>query len=191
MNHDFVPALLPVADALDRLGVAYYVGGSVASSVHGLARSTLDVDVVADLEPRHVAPFVALVGGAFYADEESISDAVGRRSSFNLIHDTGFKVDVFVARRDRYSRSSLARRIEETVAADVRSLPVATREDVVLAKLDWFRKGGEVSEQQWRDVQGVLEIQREAMDLAYLRRWAPELGVADLLEKALTQARLG
>ncbi len=65
---------------------------------------------------------------------------------------------------------------------------VASAEDTLLAKLEWYRMGGEVSERQWRDVLGALKVQAGALDLEYLHRWASELGVDDLLERALTQS---
>jgi hypothetical protein len=65
---------------------------------------------------------------------------------------------------------------------------VATAEDTLLAKLDWYRMGGEVSERQWRDVLGILEVQAGSLDLDYLRKWAKQLRVGDLLERALTQS---
>jgi hypothetical protein len=72
-----------------------------------------------------------------------------------------------------------------------RTAYVASAEDTVLTKLEWYRMGSEVSERQWRDVLGVLKVQAERLDLAYLRRWAAALGVADLLEQALSQAGQG
>ena len=60
-------------------------------------------------------------------------------------------------------------------------------EDVVLAKLEWFRLGGEVSERQWRDILGVLKTQRDSLDIAYLQHWAKALAVADLLERTLIE----
>jgi len=192
VTDELLPALLPVVRALESLSVPFYIGGSVASSVHGAVRSTMDVDLVADLEPPHAAALVAALGDGYYADEESISDAIRRRSSFNLIHyATSFKVDVFVASRDPFQRSSLARRTTDTLSSpESPALPFASKEDTVLAKLDWFRKGGGVSERQWTDVQGVLRVQRDALDLPYLRQWAAELRVADLLERALAEAGL-
>ncbi len=190
---DLLTALVPVTQALERLGVPFYIGGSVASSVHGAARSTMDADIVADLGRQHAAPLVAALGDDYYADEQSITEAIARRSSFNLIHfATSFKIDVFVAKHDPYQRESLARRVNDTLdSPGSPSFPFASREDTVLAKLDWYRKGGEVSERQWRDVQGVMKVQREALDLVYLRRWATELGVTDLLDRALAEAGLG
>jgi len=193
VTDELLTALVPVAQALERLNVPFYIGGSVASSVHGAARSTLDVDIVADLLPPHAAQLVAALGDEYYADEQSIADAIARRSSFNLIHNaTSFKVDVFVATRDPFQRSSLSRRVTDTLASSGSpEFPFASMEDTVLAKLDWYRKGGGVSERQWTDVQGVLQTQRARLDLVYLRRWATELHVADLLERALAEAGLG
>jgi hypothetical protein len=63
----------------------------------------------------------------------------------------------------------------------------ATPEDVVLSKLEWYDAGGRVSERQWGDMAGLLRIHRGALDLPYLRRWAAELRVSDLLERALAE----
>jgi len=191
---DLLAALEPVARTLERLGVAYYVGGSVASGVHGSPRSTMDADVVADLRPEHAAPLVAALGDAYYADEQSITEAIARRSSFNLIHfATAFKIDVFAAKRGAYEVESLRRRAPDTLSDSPGSptFPFCSAEDIVLAKLDWYRKGGHVSAHQWRDVLGVLRSKQTLLDLAYLRRWATDLRVDDLLARALAEAGLG
>lgn len=191
---DIEVALAPVIDVFERHGIAYAIGGSVATLVHGEFRATNDVDVVADLRPEHAAILAQELGDAYYADEESIADAIRRRSSFNLIHLASMlKVDVFVLKGHPYARESLRRSIRSPLAPTegARGFTFSSREDIVLAKLDWFRKGGEVSERQWRDVQGVMKVQREALDLVYLRRWATELGVTGLLERALAEAGLG
>ena len=65
---------------------------------------------------------------------------------------------------------------------------VATPEETLLAKLEWYRNSGEVSERQWRDVLGIMMVQGNKLDLAYLRQWAKELKVSDLLERALLDA---
>lgn len=193
MNTDLLDALGPVAAALERLGVAFYIGGSVASSVHGAPRSTMDADIVADLRAQHASPLVAALEDEYYADERAIAAAITRRSSFNLIHlATSFKIDVFVPEDDPYQRESLARRVTDTLGEPGSpSFPFATKEDTVLAKLLWFRAGGGVSERQWSDVQGVLRTQQRALDLAYLRRWGVTLNVGDLLDRALSEAQLG
>jgi len=135
---------LLVIDALERLGVPYLIGGSLASAVHGVARATLDADVVADLRPEHAAPLARALDEAFYVDVEAIRDAVRRRSSFNVIHlETMFKVDVFVSRRRPFDRAQFERRQAQVVATDPeREAYVASAEDTVLTKLEWYRQGG-------------------------------------------------
>ena len=180
---------LAVTDALESLGVPYAIGGSLASAVHGVMRATMDADVVADLQLRHVEPLLQALGGAFYIDSEMVRDAIRRRASFNVIHfETLFKVDVFVMRSRAFDRSQLARRRQILLGdSPERYAFVTSAEDIVLAKLEWFRLGGEMADRQWRDVLGVLRVQEERIDRDYLRRMAAGLGVTDLLEKALDE----
>jgi hypothetical protein len=77
---------LLVTHALEQIGVPYAVGGSLASSVHGIMRSTLDVDIVADMKLEHMQPLIAALSKEFYADDEMMKDAIEQHSSFNLIH---------------------------------------------------------------------------------------------------------
>ena len=175
-----------VVDVLDDLGVPYAIGSSLASAVHGVMRATMDADLVADMRPEHAAPLVHALGSAFYADLEAIQAAIHHRASFNLIHlETMFKVDMFVAKSRPFERSQLARRGLETVSSDPeRRLYIISAEDVVLAKLDWYRLGGGTSDRQWRDILGVLSVQGERLDRDYLQRMAKELKVSNLLQRA-------
>ena len=118
--------------------------------------------------------------------------AVRAHSSFNLIHlETLFKVDVFVARARPFDRAQLSRRQRIQIGEDPgRQAYVASAEDTVLAKLEGYRIGGEVSARQWRDVIGILQVQADRLDLEYVRRMAAELGVVDLLDGALQAAGL-
>ncbi len=192
MSGDRVLAALgPVVDAFARLGVPYHIGGSVATSTYGEARSTLDVDIVAPVQERDAEPLSASLRGEYYADAELIRDAIRHRSCFNLIYlPQYFKVDVFVAQDTPYARAAFARhRMAKLVGAGPgREFRFATPEDVVLHKLDWFRKGGETSERQWSDILGVLRVQAGRLDLDYMKQWAPVLAVADLLERAFADA---
>lgn len=187
---DLLVALAPVLDALRRLGVRHYVGGSIASSAHGVPRASIDADVVAELGPAHAPRFVAALRESYYVSEERVRDAVARRASFNVIHlATMVKVDVFVSKNRPFDRRAFER-VRPATAEGGGDLPVSSAEDTVLAKLEWYRRGGEASERQWTDVTGVLRTVG-ALDEAYLRHGAVELGVADLLDRALDEVQRG
>ena len=185
-----IGALQPLADALDALGVRYYLGGSIASSAHGIARASLDADIIGALEPEHVEPLVSRLLSEYYIPEGILRSAVAARSSCNFIHlATMFKIDLFVSKGRAFDRQAAARARPEAIdeSPDARRFPVASPEDTVLSKLEWFRLGGETSERQWWDIVGVLKVTPSA-DREYLRRWALALGVVELLERALAEA---
>ena len=183
-----------VVEALDELGIAYFIGGSVASSVHGIARFTRDVDFVAEVRAEHAAALAAAWRDEFYVDEDMIREAVGQQGSFNVIYlALSFKADVFVSKQDDWSRQVMARRRPAPLSADTQAPPLylSSPEDMVLQKLLWYRLGGGISDRQWNDVQGVLKVQAGALDENYLRHWAAYLNLTDLLNDALMDAGRG
>jgi hypothetical protein len=192
---DIIEAAHPVATAFDELGICYYIGGSVASSVYGFPRATQGVDLVTDLKAQHVSPLVEKLSSTYYIDKDMIFEAICGGKSFNLIHlDTMIKIDVFLTKDAPYHRSVFQRRREDTLDVEDDNAPlkffIASSEDIILNKLDWFRMRGYISEQQWRDIQGVLKVQKESLDREYLFSWAKELELTDLLEKACQEAGL-
>jgi hypothetical protein len=175
---------IDVGQHFDALGVRWHVGGSVASSILGVPRTTVDIDLVADLRAPHVTPLVTALLPAYYVDEDTVRWAVSTRRSFNAIHQaSAIKVDVFCARDDALGREELARRLMLELRG--KPVPVASAEDIILEKLVWHREAGG-SERQWRDAQGVVEVRRDLLDVAYLRRHAALLDLTDLLEALLT-----
>lgn len=182
--------LRTVVAAFDRLGMPYVLGGSIASTLHGTPRQTRDADVAVDPFPARASEFVACFGEPYYVSEEAVRRAIADRSSFNIINtETGFKVDVFVHKGRPFDRSVMGRRSPVPLPdMEGQSIQVASAEDVVLLKLEWFRLGGETSDRQWGDVLGVLRAQAGMLDEGYLDRWAKELGVSDLLGKARGEA---
>jgi len=184
-----VDVTLRVAALLDELGVRWLVGGSLASSFHGVPRSTQDVDFVAELEHQHVHPLIDAAGDAFYSDAQMITDAIDRRRSFNLLHlATNFKIDVFVPALDPLTRTEMERRQRILVREQPPArLWVASPEDIILQKLHWFRLGEEVSERQWRDALGVLQV-RTDLDRDYIDKWAQRTELTRLWERLKAEA---
>ena len=189
MLYDPIAVTAQVTSVLEELNVPYFIGGSLASTLYGMVRTTQDSDIVAKIRDEHIQPFVRALQSEFYVDEEMIADAVSHQSSFNIIHrESMFKVDIFIPHERTFVRKQFARARKEILSVDPEiQAMVSSAEDVLLAKLEWYRMGGEVSERQWRDIIGVLKVQQGALDLDYLREMARELQVNDLLERALNE----
>jgi hypothetical protein len=173
------------------LAVPYCVGGSVASSFAGVARATLDVDLVADLRLTHAESLAEALKLDYYVEVEMIREAIRRRETFNVIHlATMFKIDVFLMEETAFARENMRRRVALDVPDIGRVLYFTSPEDIVLHKLLWYTMGGGVSDRQWYDLQGVLRLQAERLDLDYMRQWAVQLGILDPLHRALEEAGL-
>lgn len=181
-----------IAQELDRLGISYFVGGSLASSLHGVPRATQDVDIVVDIETRHIVELVKAFEAEFYIDADMIRDAIQHRSSFNIIHlGTMFKADIFILNPDEASQEEMKRRKQYQVSDSPRQvLFLASAEDVILHKLYWFQLGGGVSERQWNDVLGVMRVQFETLDHYYLENAAQKRGIFELLQKAIKEIEI-
>lgn len=180
-----------LTEVFDQLGIAYFIGGSFASTIHGLPRATRDVDFIADLKAKHVASFVAALETEFYLDAKTIRSAITHQRSFNVIHlDTMFKADVFVLASSKWAQNQLRRRELKPIssAGVAHTVWTCTAEDIILQKLLWFEKGGKVSRQQWDDILGVLKVNASTLDFDYLRQWGAELGITSLLQEALSEA---
>jgi hypothetical protein len=185
-----VHVTMKVVEAFNKLEIAYLIGGSLASAVYGVVRTTLDADLVADIRVEHIQPLVDLLHDEFYIDPDMIRNAVQHSSSFNLIHlESVFKIDVFVLQSRPFDRNRMQRRVLQPLG-DLPSHQVffSTAEDMILTKLEWFRAGGETSERQWRDIVGMLNSQSDQLDLDYMQDWAISLSVDDLLQKAIAEA---
>lgn len=191
MGFEKLDVVLKVIAALDELGIPYLIGGSFASSLYGLARSTNDVDLLVAIKLEHTQALALKLAPAFYLEESAINRAVQAGRHFNIIHiERAFKVDMFVAKAGGFAEKQLERRQLRTVSnGPDHEAYFASPEDTILAKLEWYRRGNEVSDLQWRDVLNVLKIQGDKLDFEYMQHWAQELGVADLLEQALIEAK--
>ncbi len=184
---DVLAVAIDVASRLEAAEVRYVIGGSLASSVHGEPRATMDVDIVADVSQEVIGRLVAALRPDYYVDEDTARDAVRTAGTFNAVHTrAGVKVDLFVAGADEFELERLRTRIAVTASTEPhRTLWMDTAEHTLLRKLEWYRRGGEASDRQWRDVLAIVAQQRETLNRGVLARWAPVLGVSDLLARSL------
>lgn len=181
---------LRIAALLDSLEIPYVLGGSLASSLVGEPRTTVDLDFAIRLRSEDVAPLLAALGTEYYVSSEAVQSAVARTASFKIVKlDSVEKVDLFVLGDGLLDRRQLARRQRLVVSESPRrELWVGSPEDQVLRKLDWYRAGGGVSDRQWRDVLGILAVQAARLDRADLESAAADLGLAELLARAFQEA---
>lgn len=184
---DLVDALLPVARILQELNIPHFVGGSVASSFHGATRSTMDVDLVCELTDADITRLLNRIDTDYYASESAMRDAVQRKTCFNLIHlPTSFKVDIFVSRQRPFDQLCMSRAVSHRLGSDPHIvLPIATAEDSMISKLEWYQLTNETSERQWDDVTKLRDLLGEKVDRDYLLRAAESVGVVDLLQRLM------
>lgn len=182
--------LREVIQVFSDLGIAYALGGSMASSLFGISRHTRDADITVEPFPGKETPLADAFGSDYYVSLPAIREALRDRSSFNIIKPaTGFKVDVFLRKDYPFERMAMKRRIALKLPdSPEQPIIVHSPEDVILFKLRWYRLGNESSEQQWKDILGVLQVQAGKLDDAYLDHWAKELKISDLLERARQEA---
>lgn len=187
-------ALRNVITAFEALDVSYQIGGSVASSVCGVPRTTLDIDLVANICKAQIQPLIKRLSDQYYISEESMVEAIQNRSSFNLIHlQTMMKIDIFILKDREYDYEAFRRKEKDVLGQESGGLECyfASAEDVILNKLEWYNMSGRISDRQWSDVLGVMKVQGKELQVPYLRDWAKKLKVDDLLEKAFCEAGLG
>lgn len=180
-----------LTDILDELRIGYAIGGSIASSIYGTPRFTLDADIT-------VQPFLPVaqqlyekLKDSFYISKEVMYQAISSHSSFNIIHfETAFKIDLFIAHSE-FDKLTLTRskknKIEESID---KSFSLVSPEDIILLKLKWYKQSDCVSERQWSDILGVLSVQKDNLDFDYLKTWAKKLGLNELLQKAISDSQI-
>jgi len=119
-----------------------------------------------------------------------INEAIKEKASFNIIHlKSMLKIDVFILKDELYSKKAFERKTKDKLDEEAESINIyfCSPEDIILHKLEWFKSGGEVSEKQWLDILGVIKIQFEKLDKDYLKKWAEQIDVFNLLEKSFSE----
>jgi hypothetical protein len=172
--------------ALERIGVPYMVTGSFASTAHGRARATYDIDVIIAPSMEQLRALMAeFPDDRYYADEEDAIESFRHLSQFNIIDFAStWKADLIFRKDREFSRVEFSRRQRQTIAGT--PVYVATAEDVLIAKLEWAKMGE--SERQIEDAAGIIATQGEKLDVAYVRQWVRQLALDVQWEKAQRRA---
>ena len=173
--------LKDVCSRLERAGIDYMLTGSMAMNYYAQPRMTRDIDIVVELEESDTGKLTALFEPDYFVPEEALRNALRDRGMFNLLHlESVVKVDLIVRKQAPYRQIEFARRARVELPGFQAWL--VSREDLILSKLAWARDSE--SEIQMRDVRNLLSSE---VDMAYLRQWAPDLDVSDLLEDRLRE----
>jgi len=172
---------------LERLGLRYFVTGSMATIFFGEPRFTNDIDIVVDLPASRMQEFCAAFPSPdFYLSEETVRRAVSRRGQFNIIHPaSGLKVDVMVPADSPFNRSRFLRAEKVRPSPDF-DATFSSAEDVILKKMEAYREGG--SEKHLRDIAGVLRISGASLDRDYIGDWADRMGTSEIWQEILKRS---
>jgi hypothetical protein len=188
---DILIAMKSAVDIFAQLGVAYYIGGSVASSIYGMIQAAQDVDVIANLQLEQVSSLVTRLQTDYYVDEEVVRNAIQQRTWFNIIHlESIVKIDVFLPKNRLFDQQVFQRAQQQVLEEDCQPFYIASPEDTILTQLEWHRRKGEIADDKWNTILGILKVRATTLDLAYLQQWATTLGIDALLEQACVDAGL-
>lgn len=178
-------------DILESLGIAYGIGGSVASSIYGKVRFTQDADMTVEPFEDKAEEFFRLVSSDFYISSSAMQQALTQKSSFNVVHlESAFKIDVFIRKDTEFEKQILSRRNFMKLSDKLeKAFSIVSPEDIILLKLRWYQQTGCSSEKQWEDILSVLEVQKDKLDFGYLNKWAGILKIDRLLAEAISEAQ--
>lgn len=177
--------LKTVIDRLHRIQVPYMLTGAIAVNYYGRPRLTHDLDLVVELESSMVKRIVVSLQSDFYVATEGILEALRHRTMFNALHqDTGLKVDFWLKGADRYDAARFQRRKRRKIFD--RMMFITTAEDLITMKLKWYRDSS--SEKHYLDALGVYQIQKDHLDLSYMKEWLSHFSITDLFERLKAKA---
>lgn len=186
---DLLAAMNPVIEHFEQLSVRYALSGSIACSVYGLPRGAQDIDLIADLDSKHVSSLILHLQRDYTLNGQTLQDAIQQRSVFSLLHVSSLmKIDVLLPQARSFDSLVLQRAHQLPLVEGYHPMWIASSEDVVLMRLDWYRNSGASADDQWNDILGLLKVQAPTLNLIYLRQEAGTLNISELLEQALIDA---
>ena len=182
---DILHALISVTEIFEKLNIAYYIGGSLASAAYGMQQLAQDIDLVIELLPTQIPQLITQLQASCYVDEQEVYMALKENKKFILIDlDTLLMIDVFIPSLTLFE-IQIKNRVKRQILDEMsHPLTLSSAEDIILMKLFCYRKDKIFPDEQWNDVLGVLKVQGTTLDLTYLEKWAAYLNIINLLEQA-------
>lgn len=186
-----------VAQVLEELHAEWYLGGSLASSLHGMQQLAQDVDFVIYLDPQQLPTLLSHLKGQYLFNEDLLQGVVPQRSSFSLIHLASLmKVDIVLPSLGTFDIAM--KQLVAPMVLDERypAYPVASASEMILFKLYRYyqdahsRKDGMRDDAEWNDIMGMLKVQGEKLDFSLLERYSKALNIMDVWQVILTNAGL-
>ncbi|HBG26217.1 MAG: hypothetical protein A2Y10_08910 [Planctomycetes bacterium GWF2_41_51] len=188
-NPQDITVLEKLTNTLEGLNIAYAIGGSMASSAYGIARFTQDADITVEPFDSVSNSLFDSLKNEFYISKDAMLQALKNRTSFNVIHlASAFKIDIFVRKETAFQIQMFAHSRKLQLGNLQKKQIFVSPEDVILLKLDWYKQSDCVSDRQWSDIIGVLSVQKNSLDYKYLKTWSANLGLNDLLQKAISES---
>ena len=186
---NIVDAITPIATVFEQLDVHYCITGTIANSIYGMQRAAFEVDFTANLSMENIPFFLSLLPSAYYFDEASVKDATVWQASFVGLHlSTMLKINISLHSIDSFMKKVYRRVQFHALVKEGKIFRIASPEDTILTQLTAYKTNGESADDCWNEILGVLKIQKEVLDIAYLQQSAASLDVRLLLERAFEDA---
>jgi hypothetical protein len=167
---------------LNRASIGYLLTGSMASNYWGIPRTTHDLDFVVQLSVQSIPRLLHEFRDDFFLGEAAVRAALAPPYQFNAIdRRSALKIDFWMLHPNPFEMSMFERRLRINLLGE--QTWIATAEDVILHKLYWDSLTP--SERQVGDAAGVVAVQSDSLDRAYLQQWASEIGISEKLNKLL------
>jgi hypothetical protein len=192
---DLLTVMLPALQAFDEQNLFWYLGGSIASSLHGMQQMAQDIDLVVNLHSQNLPSLLPLLKQYYIFDEDALQEAVSQRTACSLIHrNTLMKVDLIMARQSAFETALYPRIASYSLDERSPSLPLASAVEMILVKLHRYsqdllsRTDGMRDDAEWNDIVGMLKIQEPPFERDFLEEWARNLKITEMLRQALVDA---
>lgn len=161
-----------VTQTLENQDIPYMLSGSLALTLYAIPRATRDIDMIVELQDKHVSKFIEAIKDDFYFHEPTIKEEIKRHGMFNIIHlESSYKVDFIIRSAHPFEILKFQRRKQIDFLGI--KIWVITLEDLVISKLVWIQQLE--SELQKRDIESLLE--NPTADFIYIKKWCKELNL--------------